>query len=100
MSDTSKHEGSLTHIEAVLTHLGDIMHSMNLKMDELLNRFPLAIPVSNANPILILHPHNVVPANNHKIKLEEPQTDGTAPRLQEEKLVGSASHCGCFPHHQ
>ncbi|XP_028203625.1 protein enabled-like [Glycine soja] len=86
MSNTSKHEGSLTHLEAVLTRLDESMHSMNLKIDELLNRFPPATPISNANPIPVPHPYHAAPANNHRINLEGPWTDGTAPHLQEEKL--------------
>ncbi|KAL2955709.1 hypothetical protein AAZX31_18G044100 [Glycine max] len=86
MSNTSKHEGYLTHLEAVLTRLDESMHSMNLKIDELLNRFPPATPISNANPIPVPHPHHAAPANNHRINLKGSWTDGTAPHLQEEKL--------------
>ena len=79
MSDPSKHEGSSTHLEDVLTHLGDTMHSMTLKMDELLHCISSVTPISTVTPTPAHHHQPSVPATNHMMKLEVPRFNGTKP---------------------
>lgn len=79
MSDPNKHEGSSNHLEDVLARLGHTMHSMTLKMDELLNRVAPLTPSSTNNPTPVHHYSPSVPATTHKMKLEVPRFDGTEP---------------------
>lgn len=69
---------SSPQLTEVLARLGDMMHSMSLKLDEILHRFSPSSP-SSASPNPTPHHQPPVPASTHKMKLEVSRFDGTEP---------------------
>lgn len=78
MSSTPPHHGTSSSLEALLTRLDDTLHTMTLKLDEILTRAP---PFSSPQPNPDHHStnSNPVPASIHKMKLEVPRFDGANP---------------------
>jgi len=64
------------HLADVLARLGDTMHTMSLKLDDILTRLTPVSP-SIANSIPIPSNSTPVPTTTHKMKLDIPRFDGT-----------------------
>ena len=58
--------------------LGESMHSMTLKIDELLHCVSLLLSPTSSAPPPLPHPHPV-PASSHRMKLDVPRFDETDP---------------------
>ena len=75
-TSSSPLETAILKLTTLQVSLGETVHSMAQKFDELLLRLPSTSPSPSPQPTPSISP---VPAHNHRMKLDIPRFDGTDP---------------------